>query len=109
MEVKARKQGNSLVITIPSSFNIAEGTKFNPQLQGDTIIFKPIQAEAPRYIDQFDDLLIDDILNDGFTTGKEIAKEIERRKAAMDDELGEIMAQPAVEMSIEDFNREFGL
>ncbi|AMB95558.1 MULTISPECIES: AbrB/MazE/SpoVT family DNA-binding domain-containing protein [Aerococcus] len=108
MVVKARKQGNSLMVTIPKAFNIAEGASFTPHLQEDGIFFERVDT-APRFVDDFDALLLTDIIKDGYTDGEAIIKEMEHRKSLMEDRLAELMDEPSSQMTEEDFNREFGL
>lgn len=50
MTVKARKVGNSLTLTIPSSFNIADGSCFEAQLNSDSsILYRPNPFEGTWY------------------------------------------------------------
>ena len=37
---KTRKQGNSLMVTIPKSFNISEGVKLRPRLTNKGIFYE---------------------------------------------------------------------
>ena len=44
MEIlKARKQGNSLMVAIPKSFDIALGTKLRPQLTRNGIYYEFVE------------------------------------------------------------------
>ncbi|KAA9301790.1 AbrB/MazE/SpoVT family DNA-binding domain-containing protein [Aerococcus sp. UMB8608] len=108
MVVKARRQGNSLMITIPKAFNISEGESFKPHLQEDGIFFERVES-VPRFLDDYDDLLLTEIVNEGYKDGKAIIQEMERRKKLMEKRLDELMDEPATQMTEEDFNREFGL
>lgn len=108
MIVKARKQGNSLMITIPKAFNITQGASFTPHLREDGVFFERVET-APSFVDDFDALLLTDIVKDGYTDGKEIIKEMKHRKSLMENRLDEMMREPASQMTEEDFNREFGL
>ena len=50
MVVKARKQGNSTMITIPKSFNIASGQEFDVTMTGSgELIFTPIQDASVKF------------------------------------------------------------
>ncbi|MCI2018822.1 MAG: AbrB family transcriptional regulator [Lentilactobacillus buchneri] len=54
MTVKTRKQGNSLMITIPADFKIGENVEFTPVLDDNGIIsFVPVNknifAQNPDY------------------------------------------------------------
>ena len=97
MVVKARQQGNALVVTIPKAFNVEAGTSFTPRLQEDGIFFERVET-VPRLIDEYDD-----------TDGKEILKEMAKRKTLMENRLNELMNESASEMTEEDFKREFNL
>ncbi|OFN02790.1 hypothetical protein HMPREF2626_02450 [Aerococcus sp. HMSC062A02] len=96
------------MITIPKAFNVTEGASFKPHLQEDGIFFERVES-VPRFVDDFDALLLTDIVKAGFTDGEAIIKEMERRKKFMEERLSEMMEEPASEMTEEDFNREFGL
>ncbi|HIW72540.1 MAG TPA: hypothetical protein H9875_07945 [Candidatus Levilactobacillus faecigallinarum] len=51
MKVKTRKQGNSLMITIPSSFEVPESTEYIPVMDENGIIsFKHQAIEAVKDI-----------------------------------------------------------
>ncbi|MFD1420572.1 type II toxin-antitoxin system PemI/MazE family antitoxin [Lactiplantibacillus songbeiensis] len=54
MTVKTRKQGNSLMITVPAKFKIAENVEFTPVMEDDgTLSFIPthqnIFSQYPDY------------------------------------------------------------
>ena len=52
MTVKARKQGNSLMITLPKFLNVSEGTRFNARkLDDGTIELVPTQ-EVPDSMEE---------------------------------------------------------
>lgn len=108
MVVKARQQGNALVVTIPKAFNVEAGTSFTPRLQEDGIFFERVET-VPRLIDEYDDLLLTDLIQEGYTDGKEILKEMSKRKTLMENRLNELMNESASEMTEEDFKREFNL
>lgn len=65
--IKSRKQGTSLMLTIPAQFCVAENTFFEPQLLNDgTIQYKPLPSPAQIAHDRalieqsFDDDLLDE-------------------------------------------------
>ena len=50
--VKARKQGNSIVVTIPSNLAVIPGTKYKVEkMENGEIIFKPSQ-KTPTSLDE---------------------------------------------------------
>ncbi|WP_125711573.1 type II toxin-antitoxin system PemI/MazE family antitoxin [Companilactobacillus kedongensis] len=54
MTIKTRKQGNSLIITVPAEFKIGENVEFNPMLDDNGVIsFVPVHknlfAQHPEY------------------------------------------------------------
>lgn len=65
--IKSRKQGTSLMLTVPAQFRVAENTLFEPRLLDDgTIQYKPLPsplqiAHDRAMIEQsFDDDLLDE-------------------------------------------------
>lgn len=50
MTVKTRKQGNSIMITIPASFNIGENVEYEPILNKDGVIsLMPVRRNLYDY------------------------------------------------------------
>lgn len=54
MKVKTRKQNDSLIITLPSEYNIKENTEYTPMIDENGVIsfvpvVKNIFAEHPEY------------------------------------------------------------
>lgn len=65
--VKTRKQGNSVMITIPKEFNIPVGKDYEPVLSATgEIIFKPIEVIDSREWASVDDYsqLMDKVANE---------------------------------------------
>ncbi|EHO52105.1 type II toxin-antitoxin system PemI/MazE family antitoxin [Lentilactobacillus kisonensis] len=72
--MKARKQGNTLVLSIPKQFQVTEGAEFmSTQAEDGSITYVPKTPniyEDPKYSNQ--DLRVkDDILDSDKTTGHE--------------------------------------
>ncbi|MHB2040983.1 type II toxin-antitoxin system PemI/MazE family antitoxin [Aerococcus mictus] len=66
MEVKVRQVGSSMVVTVPSYFNIAEGKKFSVEcLDNGTIVYTPVKEnifENPDILKFADDCKQTDLL-----------------------------------------------
>ena len=49
MAVKSRRQGTSMIITIPAEFGVSENVKYEPKMLTDgTIQFIPVQEDFPE-------------------------------------------------------------
>lgn len=49
MAVKSRKQGTSMIITIPAEFGVSENVKYEPKMLMDgTLQFIPLQEDFPE-------------------------------------------------------------
>ncbi|MDG3062521.1 hypothetical protein KTT66_09405 [Lacticaseibacillus casei] len=87
MQTKTRKQGNSLILTVPKEFNIVPGQKVMPELKANGIFY--------RFVDGGDDFLdfSTDILKflvaQGLT-GSELVSEFDRQKRAISESLGSL-------------------
>ncbi len=112
MEIlKTRKQGNEVVIPVPSSFNIAAGIPFRPKLTSRGIFYE--YTDDREFFD-FDEEILKDLISQGLN-GQELLTEFRRLKAtlpkAMDKllELTEQEANTAQAMTREQFLKEIGL
>lgn len=76
--IKARKQGNSIMLTIPSSFNIPAGTKFKPYLTTKGIYYKFVDDD---FFD-FDEDILKDLVSQGYE-GQELIDRFSKMKKAI--------------------------
>ena len=110
MQVKARKQGNSLTLTIPRSFHVVEGTLMTATQEGNKLIYEAVAKENDSFFD-FDDLILSDILSEDVEKS-EILKEFRKRKSAIGPAIDKMIvaeSKNAVRLSREEFEREVGL
>lgn len=105
--IKARKQGNSITLTIPASFNIPVGTKVEPKLTNNGIFYEFVKDD--NFFD-FDTDILKDLVSEGYE-GQELIDEFEKLKKkipqAMDKLSEEAEAEPA--MTKEEAEKYFGI
>ena len=77
MNVKTRRVGNSLTVSIPKSFNIESGVIFEP-IKTDKGILLQYVEEKDDFFD-FDEDILKSVIEDGFSKN-EIVEEFKRRK-----------------------------
>lgn len=68
---KARKQGNSLMVTIPKSFKVKEGTALKPEMTDKGILYEFVEEDD--FFD-FDEEILEDLVNQGYEGKELIAK-----------------------------------
>lgn len=109
MIIKTRKQGNSVMITVPSEFNIGEGIVVEPELKDNGIFYKFI-SPSDNEID-FSIQLLKELVEEGIE-GSELIKEFQKRKSLIPKLLlniaEETMEKGSV-MSKEELRNEIGL
>lgn len=109
MIIKTRKQGNSVMITVPSEFNIGEGIVVEPELKDNGIFYKFI-SPSDNEID-FSIQLLKELVGEGIE-GSELIKEFQKRKSLIPKLLlniaDETMEKGSV-MSKEELRNEIGL
>ncbi|AHA97284.1 toxin-antitoxin system [Lactobacillus johnsonii N6.2] len=101
---KARKQGNSLMVAIPKSFDIASGTKLRPQLTRNGIF-----VEDDDFFD-FDEDILRDLVSQGYE-GTELISQFSKMKKAIPGALDRLVEETreAKPLSKEEAAREFGI
>ncbi|TSO26629.1 toxin-antitoxin system [Lactobacillus sp. LL6] len=106
-ETKVRKQGNSLVLLVPKSFNIDENTKMIPELTKNGIFYKFAQD---NFWD-FDDKILEDLVNQGYEGKKLISKfkEMKSNIPSAIDEIATKVDKDAQPLTQEEFEKEIGL
>lgn len=109
MEItKTRKQGNSLMVTIPKSFNVGEGISLRPRLTDRGIFYEFVNED--NFFD-FDEDILKDLVNQGYE-GQELISKFKKMKkdipAAMDNLIKKTTSN-AHSMSREAFEKEIGL
>lgn len=63
MITKARKQGNSLTLTIPKDFHVEEGAKMRPERTDDGILYRFVEEEDDFF--DFSSDILADLINEG--------------------------------------------
>ena len=108
MEIlKARKQGNSLMVAIPKSFDIASGTKLRPQLTRNGIYYEFVEDDD--FFD-FDEDILRDLVSQGYE-GTELISQFSKMKKAIPGALDRLVEETkeAKPLSKEEAAREFGI
>ena len=80
INVKTRKQGNSITVTIPSEYNIPAGAKLKPELKNDGIFYKFVD-DNKNFLN-FDEDILKDIVDEGYQ-GDKLVKEFLQRKSRL--------------------------
>lgn len=75
--IKTRKQGNSLTLTVPSSFNITEGTTVKPKLTPKGIFYEFVEEDDFL---NFDEEILSDILKEDISKYQILDEFKKRRK-----------------------------
>ncbi len=105
--IKARKQGNSITLTIPASFNIPVGTRVEPKLTPNGIFYEFVKDDD--FFD-FDTDILKDLISEGYE-GQKLITEFQKMKKqipkAMDKLRKEAEKEPA--MTKEEVEKELGL
>ncbi|QTQ40816.1 toxin-antitoxin system [Lactobacillus taiwanensis] len=107
MEIlKARKQGNSLMVAIPKSFDIASGTKLRPKLTRNGIYYEFVDDD---FFD-FDEDILRDLVSQGYE-GTELINKFSKIKRAIPSALDRLVeeAKESKPLSKEEAAREFGI
>lgn len=106
--VKTRKQGNSLMVTIPKLFNIPVGTLFRPKLTANGIFFEFVEDDD--FFD-FDTDILNDLIEEGYA-GKKLLSEFKKRKKqinqAMDSMIDDAKSS-AIPMKRKELEKTIGL
>lgn len=82
MLTKTRKQGNSLTLTVPKEFNIAEGQTVEPELTEQGILYKFVDTDKEDDFFDFTSDILADLVKEGYT-GDHLLTEFNARKAAI--------------------------
>lgn len=105
---RARRQGNSLVVTIPSAFHIKDNTLLKPRLTSEGILYEFVR-ESDDFLD-FDTDILRDLVKQGYS-GEELIDRFTAMKKEIPKAIDKL-AQEAEEepiMSEEEFRKEIGL
>lgn len=105
---KTRKQGNSLVVTVPSAFHIKEDTILKPKLTSDGILYEFVEQEDDSL--DFDVDILRDLTSKGLT-GEELIDEFAKMKKEIPKALDKLTREAEKEpvMTKEEFEKEIGL
>ncbi|MFT8994816.1 toxin-antitoxin system [Lentilactobacillus hilgardii] len=104
---KTRKQGNSIILTVPTAFNIGEGVPVRPRLTSNGIVYEFVKDDG---LWDFDTDILEDLTSQGYTGKKLVTKFKESKKdfsKALDYLISETEKEP--KMSRSAFEKEIGL
>lgn len=101
MLTKTRKQGNSVMITVPSSFNVGEGVVLEPKLMENGIFYEFVTSDENFF--DFDENILRDLMAEGFE-GSDLINEFTKRKSKIPKAIRKLVEE-ARENSTE-FSRE---
>lgn len=80
MITKTRKQGNSIMLTVPKEFDIPNGVEVEAKLVENGILYEFVEPKK-EFLDFSEDVLAD-ILSEGYSK-REILEEFRNRKNAL--------------------------
>lgn len=106
--IKTKKQGNSITLTVPKSFNIGAGVPVRPRLTGSGIVYEFVNNDGNIW--DFDTEILEDLTQKGYSGKKLVAKFKEAKKdfsTALDYLISEADKEP--EMARSGFEKEIGL
>lgn len=105
--IKARKQGNSVTLTVPASFNIPAGTKMAPKLTPNGIFYEFVRDDNTL---DFDTNILKDLIKQGYE-GKQLLNKFQIMKKQIPQALDFLQKEAAKEpaMTKKDAVKEFGL
>lgn len=105
--IKARKQGNSITITIPAAFNIPAGTRLQPKLTPNGIFYEFVKDDETL---DFDTDILRDLINQGYE-GTKLLKQFQKMKKAIPEAMDKLREEAEREPAIskKEAEKEFGL
>lgn len=105
--IKARKQGNSIMLTVPAEFHVPAGTRLKPTLTQDGIFYKFVKSDD--FFDFSADIL-DDLIAQGYS-GKELSKRFREVKKQIPSALNMVAkeAEKGPILSEDEARKEVGL
>jgi translation elongation factor EF-Ts len=115
MITKTRRQGNSIMLTVPSDFKLPEGVSVEPELQSDGIFYRFVR-KTDIFFD-FDSEILSDVLDEGLTDKEQILAAFKKRKQEIssawqviaEDARENIRTGKTVLMTREELEEEIGL
>lgn len=81
-DLKTRKQGNSITVTIPKEFGIGPGVLVRPKKTANGFSYELVDIKDDFF--DFSSNILTDVIDDGFQ-GKDILHEFDKRKALIDE------------------------
>lgn len=109
MLTKTRKQGNSVMITVPSSFNVGEGIVLEPKLLENGIFYEFVAPEDVFF--DFDANILRDLMAEGFE-GSALIDEFTKRKSKIPKGLKRLVKEAresSEQLSREELAKKIGL
>lgn len=109
LETQTRKQGNSIMLTVPSKFNIGPGVTVKPKLTPDGIFYEFVKDDDDFF--DFDEDILKDIVKDKIPEDQ-IPKEFTKRKKALNGAWKRLVKDAKDSSRIttrEEFEKEIGL
>ncbi|MBW9322946.1 AbrB family transcriptional regulator [Enterococcus casseliflavus] len=109
MITKTRKQGNSIMLTVPKDFGIPNGVEVEVKLVENGILYEFIEPVKP--FDDFSEDILTDIINEGYEH-EDILSEFKARKSKLISSFKTIAKDTATDgkaMTKEELATEVGL
>lgn len=91
MQTKTRKQGNSIMVTVPNDFNIPAGVVLEPKLVEQGIMYEFVEPQDDFF--DFSSDILRDLIAEG-VQGEELLTEFNRRKQDIADSFRKLALEP---------------
>lgn len=109
MITKTRKQGNSIMLTVPKEFHIPNGVEVEAKLVDNGVLYEFVEDKKDFF--DFSEDILQDIIADGYQ-GTDILTEFKNRKAKILANLKSVADKTVAEekpMTEEELSAEIGL
>ena len=109
MFTKTINQGNSIMVTVPKSFNIPSGVMLDVKKVENGILYTFVQEEYDFF--DFSTEILKDIIKEGYS-GEQIVQEFTQRKQRLNHQLHQMVDETLATqawMTKEELAREIGL
>ncbi|WP_424321243.1 hypothetical protein ACPD8N_03480 [Lacticaseibacillus chiayiensis] len=107
MQIKTRKQGNSLTLIVPKEFNIAPGQRVVPKLRANGIFYRFVEDKDDFF--DFSTDVLKSLVAQGLT-GNELVSEFNRQKHAISASLSTLANDyDVITLSRKELKKKIGL
>ncbi|MGX7025381.1 AbrB/MazE/SpoVT family DNA-binding domain-containing protein [Vagococcus hydrophili] len=109
MITKTRKQGNSIMLTVPKEFDVPNGVEVEAKLVENGILYEFVEPKRDFF--DFSEDILSDIISEGYNN-EEILQEFKKRKTKLTSDFKSIAKETVINskpMTKEELATEIGL